>query len=211
MTKMIINKCLYTVATLSIFTASYLYAAIPFDYVNSVKVNGVELNQALSAQKVESLLNNKVQKVKKEFSECSGNYEFSTQTSDQKTLKFEIFSEDNPSIQSDQFYKNKSNFQQLGTTKGNVWLTLNHFNHSKDEIWVGKKKVDASYSVARFKQDFPNSAKNKINAVLLLNQKENQIYLNKPDEFELGYTAAIQFHFKNGKLTKLEINQAIAC
>lgn len=111
----------------------------------------------------------------------------------------------------DQFYKNKSNFQQLGTTKGNVWLTLNHFNHSKDEIWVGKKKVDAAYTATRFKQDFPNSARNKINAVLLLNQKENQIYLKKPDEFEPGYTAAIQFHFKNGKLIKLEINQAIAC
>lgn len=197
------------IPTLFLFTMGS-FAHGSEDYTTTVKVNGIELNQALSAEQVDKLLEKNSQKITKEYAECSGNYEYSTSTQSGKKLKFEIFAEDNPQIKNNSFYKSKNNFQQLGTTKGRVWLDWSNTQNISDSILINNKPITNQYTLLQFKKDFPNSAKNG-HHVLILTASEVKQYLKKPSEFEIGYTAYVNFTFKNGKLNKLEINQAIAC
>ncbi|MFW2013100.1 hypothetical protein [Acinetobacter bereziniae] len=203
----IFNRTL--ISTLFLFTMGS-FAHGSEDYTTTVKVNGIELNQAISAVQVDKLLGKNNQKITKEYAECTGNYEYSTSTPSGKDLKFEIFAEDNPQIKSDSFYKNKQNFQQLGTTKGRVWLAWSNSQNINDSIFVNNQAITHQYTLNQFKKDFPNSAKNGTD-VLILTSAEAKQYLKKPTEFEIGYTAYIHFDFKNGKLNKLEINQGMAC
>ena len=62
----------------------------------------------------------------------------------------------------------------------------------------------------QFKKDFPNSAKIGT-SVLILTASEAKEFLKNPAEFETGYRSYVDFSFKNGKLSKLEINQGMAC
>ncbi|USE82188.1 hypothetical protein [Acinetobacter tibetensis] len=100
-------------------TASYANT-ISYNYVTSVKVNQIELNAAVSADQVNKLIKTGKTKTHKVYSECTGNYEYSLNPSPNKTLKFEIFTEDNPKIKDEQFYQNKSSFKQLGQTQGRI-------------------------------------------------------------------------------------------
>ena len=123
---------------------------------------------------------------------------------------FEIYSEDNPQIKSETFYKGKNNFQQLGTTKGRVWLSWSNAPAITDTILINNKPITNLYSMNQFKKDFPNSAKTGT-SVLILTASEAKEFLKNPAEFETGYRSYVDFSFKNGKLSKLEINQGMAC
>lgn len=199
-----------TIVTISLILPISSFAQSTLDYTTSVKVNGIELNQAVPATLVEKLIGKSNSKISKVHSECTGNYEYSTQSTTGKNLKSEIFHQDNPQIKSDSFYKTKNNYQQLGTTKGQVWLSWANAQTMTDTILINNKLVNSQYTLSQFKKDFPNSAKTGTN-VLMLNASEAKLYLMKPADFEVGYTAYISFDFKNGKLNKLDINQAIAC
>ncbi|KAF1026554.1 MAG: hypothetical protein GAK29_01173 [Acinetobacter bereziniae] len=61
------------IPTLFLFTMGS-FAHGSEDYTTTVKVNGIELNQALSAEQVDKLLGKNSQKITKEYAECSGNY-----------------------------------------------------------------------------------------------------------------------------------------
>ncbi|MFW1737087.1 hypothetical protein ACG94V_08445 [Acinetobacter sp. ULE_I001] len=204
------NKFTQTIASLLLLLPICSFAQASDDYTTTVKVNGVELNQALSATQIEKLLGNTSQKTIKAFSECSGNYEYSSSTASGKKLMFEIYSEDNPQIKSNSFYKTKNNFQQLGTTKGRVWLSWTNAPAITDTILINNKPITNLYSINQFKKDFPNSAKTGT-SVLILTASEAKEFLKNPAEFEAGYLAYVNFNFKNGKLSKLEINQGMAC
>lgn len=204
------NKFTQTIASLLLLLPICSFAQASHDYTTTVKVNGVELNQALSATQIEKLLGNTSQKTIKAFSECSGNYEYSSSTASGKKLMFEIYSEDNPQIKSNSFYKTKNNFQQLGTTKGRVWLSWTNAPAITDTILINNKPITNLYSINQFKKDFPNSAKTGT-SVLILTASEAKEFLKNPAEFEAGYLAYVNFNFKNGKLSKLEINQGMAC
>lgn len=206
-TRQIINR---TISAVLVLFSTISFAYDSEDYTTTVKVNGIELNQALSAAQVEKLLGKNSQKITKEYAECTGNYEYSTSIPSGKNLTFEIFAEDNPQIKSDSFYKGKQNFQQLGTTKGRVWLSWSNSQHMNDSILVNNKVITPQYTLNQFKKDFPNSAKNGTN-VLILTPAEARQYLKNPSEFEIGYTAYVNFDFKNGKLNKLAINRGMAC
>lgn len=195
----------------AIFLSSSILAAPLYDYVSSVKVNDIELNQIVPATQLIKIIGVSPKKFSKEFSECTGNHEFSLTDNTKPQLKFEVFPEDNPNIKSDQFYKNKNNFQQLGSIKGSVWLTWNNTSNLTEKIMLNQIPIKTGYTVTQFKKDFPLSAKQKDSYVMLLKQKEVKSYLKKPDDFDLGYTPTVHFSFKNGKLSGLEINQAIAC
>ena len=97
-------------------------ASNSYNYVTSVKVNQVELNAPVTAYQVSQLLAPPNGKASKQYAECTGNYEYSITSAQPKTLKFEIFSEDNPKIQAEEFYKDKTSFKQLSQTKDRVWL-----------------------------------------------------------------------------------------
>ena len=97
-------------------------ASNPYNYVTSVKVNQVELNASVTAHQVSELLAPPNGITSKQYAECTGNYEYSITSAQPKTLKFEIFSEDNPKIQAEEFYKDKTSFKQLSQTKDRVWL-----------------------------------------------------------------------------------------
>ena len=71
-------------------------ASNPYNYVTSVKVNQVELNAPVTAHQVSQLLAPPNGKASKQYAECTGNYEYSITSAQPKTLKFEIFNEDNP-------------------------------------------------------------------------------------------------------------------
>ncbi|MFW1851879.1 hypothetical protein ACG9XR_15140 [Acinetobacter guillouiae] len=180
------------------------------DYTTTVKVNGVELNQAVSATQIEKLVGKTSQKPVKTFSECTGNYEYSISTASGKNLTFDIFSEENPQIKSDAFYKSKNTFQQLGTTKGRIWLSWTNAQKMTDTVLINNKPITNLYSINQFKKDFPNSAKTGTH-VLMLTVSEAKEFLKNPAEFETGYRSYVDFSFKNGKLSKLEINQGMAC
>jgi len=204
------NNFTQTIASLLLMLPICSFVQASDDYTTTVKVNGVELNQALSATQIEKLLGNTSQKTIKAFSECSGNYEYSSSTASGKKLMFEIYSEDNPQIKSNSFYKTKNNFQQLGTTKGRVWLSWTNAPAITDTILINNKPITNLYSINQFKKDFPNSAKTGT-SVLILTASEAKEFLKNPAEFEAGYLAYVNFNFKNGRLSKLEINQGMAC
>ncbi|WP_227548560.1 hypothetical protein [Acinetobacter sp. ANC 4173] len=189
--------------------------AISYNYVTSVKVNQIELNAAVSADQVNKLIKNGMTKTHKVYSECTGNYEYSLNPSPHKTLKFEIFTEDNPQIKDGQFYQDKSSFKQLGQTKGRIWMTWNNTKDMSENIVVQNIHISAQYSLQQFKQDFKHSARS-INPsgeaqVLILENNQAKAYLNHPHEFSPPYTAYLNFQFKNGKLAQFAIQQALGC
>lgn len=186
----------------------------PYDYISSIKVNGIELASPVPASQANALLNKSPAHLKYDYSECTGNTEFSTQTNE-KYLKFEIFSEDNPQVKNYQFYKNKNSLSQLGQTKGYVWLEWGQANKITDKIQIGQKTITAQYSFQQFKKDFPKSAKlaeNNLPAyVILLPPSVLKSTLKTPQDYDLPYIGNLAFTFKNGKLVKFLINQGIAC
>jgi len=125
----------------------------PYDHISSIKVNGIELASPVPASQANALLNKTPTQLKYEYSECTGNTEFSAQTKE-KYLKFEIFSEDNPQVKNNQFYKNKNSFSQLGQTKGNIWLEWDQAKKITDKIQIGQKIITAQYSFQQFKKDY---------------------------------------------------------
>lgn len=200
-----------SVIAFTLILPTYSFAKTTMDYVTSVQVNGIELSKPVSANQVDKIFGKTIQKISKEYSECTANHEYSTAFNHHKQLKFEIFAEDNPQIKSDAYYKTKNNFQQLSTTKGRVWLSWSNATHLTEQLKLNQKTIDAKYTLAQFKKDFPISANNKNNIVLMLNASEAKHYLKNPTDFDAAYTSALYFKFQNGKLASLEINQGIAC
>jgi hypothetical protein len=188
---------------------------ISYNYVTSVKVNQIELNAAVSADQVNKLTKNGTTKTYKVYSECTGNYEYSLNPSPNKTLKFEIFTEDNPQIKDEQFYQDKSSFKQLGQTKGHIWMTWNNTKDMSENIFVQNIHISPQYTLQQFKQDFKHSARSITPSgeaqVLILENNQAKAYLNHPHEFSPPYTAYLNFQFKNGKLAQFAIQQALGC
>ena len=193
---------------------SYAHAS-EYDYVTSVKVNQIELNTAVSADQVSQLIKAGNAKTQKVYSECTGNYEYSLKPTLSKTLSFEIFAEDNPQIKDAQFYKSKSSFQQLGQTKGRVWLTWNNTQEMNEKIVADHVQITAHYTLQQFKQDFKHSAQALSPSgeaqVLILERDQVNAFIKHPQDFSPPYTASLNFSFKNGKLAKFAIRQALAC
>ena len=137
-------------------------ASNPYNYVTSVKVNQVELNAPMSAHQVSQLLAHPNGKTSKLYAECTGNYEYSITSTQPKSLKFEIFNEDNPKIQTEKFYKDKTNFKQLGQTKGRVWLDWKSTQAMSENIRVQNIQITPNYTLQQFKQDFKYSAQGMV-------------------------------------------------
>ena len=150
-----------------------------------------------------------------QYAECTGNYEYSITSTQPKSLKFEIFNEDNPKIQTEKFYKDKTNFKQLGQTKGRVWLDWKSTQAMSENIRVQNIQITPNYTLQQFKQDFKYSAQGMAASgeaqVLLLQPKEIKAFLKEPQDFAPPYTAYINFGFKNGRLSSFAIQQAVAC
>lgn len=189
-------------------------ASNPYNYVTSVKVNQVELNASVTPNQVSQLLAPPNGKTSKQYAKCTGNYEYSITTAQPKTLKFEIFSEDNPKIQAEEFYKDKANFKQLGQIKGRVWLNWESTQGMSENIRVQNIQVTQNYTLQQFKQDFKYSAQGMAASgeaqVLLLQLNEIKAFLKKPQDFAPPYTAYLNFGFKNGRLSNFAPQQAVA-
>ena len=137
-------------------------ASNPYNYVTSVKVNQVELNVPVTAHQVSQLLAPTTGKTSKLYAECTGNYEYSITSAQPNTLKFEIFSEDNPKIQAEEFYKDKTSFKQLSQTKDRVWLDWESTQGMSENIRVQNIHVTQNYTLQQFKQDFKYSAQGMV-------------------------------------------------
>lgn len=189
-------------------------ASNPYNYVTSVKVNQVELNASVTPNQVSQLLAPPNGKTSKQYAKCTGNYEYSITTAQPKTLKFEIFSEDNPKIQAEEFYKDKANFKQLGQIKGRVWLNWESTQGMSENIRVQNIQVTQNYTLQQFKQDFKYSAQGMAASgeaqVLLLQLNEIKAFLKKPQDFAPPHTAYLNFGFKNGRLSNFALQQAVA-
>lgn len=189
--------------------------AISYNYVTSIKVNRIELNAPVSADQINKLVKTESTKTNKIYAECTGNYEYSLNASPNKTLKFEIFAEDNPQIKNEQFYQDKSNFKQLRQTKGRVWLTWNNSKDMNEKIVANNIQITPQYTLKQFKQDFKHSAQSmnpKGDAqVLILEVEQVKEFMKHPEDFSPPYTAYLNFSFKNGKLAQFSIQQALAC
>ncbi|MNR89706.1 hypothetical protein D3C72_206780 [compost metagenome] len=190
-------------------------ASNPYNYVTSVKVNQVELNAPVTAHQVSQLLAPPNGKTSKLYAECTGNYEYSIKSGQSKTLKFELFNEDNPKIQTEKFYKDKTNLKQLGQTKGRVWLEWKSTQAMSENIRLQNIQVTPNYTLQQFKQDFKYSAQGMAASgeaqVLLLQPNEIKAFLKEPKDFAPPYTAYLNFGFKNGRLNNFTIQQAVAC
>jgi hypothetical protein len=114
-----------------------------YDYVTSVKVNQIELNAAIAADQVEKLIQPKLMKTTKVFVECTGNYEYSAKPSADKTLVFEIFTEDNPQIKNAHLFQNINSFRQLGQTKGRMGFNWNNTQSMTESIVVQNIPITA--------------------------------------------------------------------
>ncbi len=200
-----------SVIALTNLLPAYSFSQTTMDYVTSVQVNGIELNQPVAANQVDKIFGKTTHKISKEYSECTANHEYSTQYKNNKYLKFEIFPEENAQIKSDTYFNTRNNFQQLNTTKGRVWLTWKSAAHLTEQVKLNQIKIDSHYTLTQFKKDFPISANNKNYIVLMLNTSELKNYLKSPQDFDAAYNSAVYFEFHNGKLASVEINQGIAC
>ena len=201
--------------SLCVLSAISYANAISYNYVTSIKVNRIELNAPVSADQINKLVKTESTKTNKIYSECTGNYEYSLNPSSNQALTFEIFAEDNPQIKNEQFYQDKSNFKQLGQTKGRVWLTWNNSKDMNDKIVVNNTQITPQYTLQQFKQDFKHSAQSmnpKGDAqVLILEVEQVKEFMKHPEDFSPPYTAYLNFSFKNGKLAQFSIQQALAC
>lgn len=121
----------------------YSFAQTTIDYVTSVQVNGIELNQPVAANQVDKIFGKTKQKISKEYSDCTANYVYSTHYKNNKQLEFEIFPEENAQIKSNTYYKTNNNFQQLNTTKGRVWLTWSTATHLTEQLKLNQKIIDS--------------------------------------------------------------------
>ena len=204
------HKLSQITTTIVVLLPSISSAQITMDYTTTVKVNQIELVRSVAANQIEKLIGKPVQNIEKEYSECTTNYEYSTSFTNGKTLKFEIFPEDNPQIKSENFYKTKHNFQQLGSTQGRVWLSWSNMQSLTETVLINGKRINHQYTFNQFKKDFPLSAKTG-NSVLMLDNAEVKSYLKNPNDYTAGYTSYVYFVFKHGKLSQLEIHQGIAC
>lgn len=211
-TFMKINPILMSLCSVSFL--GYAHAA-DYDYVTSVQVNQIELNAAVSAEQVSQLIKVGNAKTQKVYSECTGNYEYSLKPTLSKTLSFEIFAEDNPQIKDAQFYQNKKSVQQLGQTKGRVWLNWNNTQEMNEKIVADNIQITAHYTLQQFQQDFKHSAQALSPSgeaqVLILERNQVNEFIKHPQDFSPPYTASLNFSFKNGKLVKFGIQQALAC
>jgi hypothetical protein len=178
-------------------------------------VNQIELNASVSADQINKLVKTESTKTHRTYSECTGNYEYSLNPSPNQALTFEIYAEDNPQIKNEQFYQDKSNFKQLGQTKGRVWLTWNNSKDMNDKIVVNNTQITPQYTLQQFKQDFKHSVQSmnpKGDAqVLILEVEQVKEFMKHPQDFSPPYTAYLNFSFKNGKLAQFSIQQALAC
>lgn len=201
--------------SLCVLSAISYANAISYNYVTSIKVNRIELNAPVSADQINKLVKTESTKTHRTYSECTGNYEYSLNPSSNQALTFEIFAEDNPQIKNEQFYQDKSNFKQLGQTKGRVWLTWNNSKDMNDKIVVNNTQITPQYTLQQFKQDFKHSAQSmnpKGDAqVLILEVEQVKEFMKHPEDFSPPYTAYLNFSFKNGKLAQFSIQQALAC
>lgn len=172
-------------------------------------MNQVELNASVTANQVSQLLAPSNGKTSKQYAECTGDYEYSITTAQPRTLKFEIFSEDNPKIQAEKFYKDKTSFKQLGQTKGRVWLDWKSTQAMSENIRVQNIQVTQNYTLQQFKQYFKYSAQGMVASgeaqVLLLQPKEIKAFLKEPQDFASPYTAYLNFGLKNGRLSSFAI------
>ena len=184
------------------------------NYVSSVKLNSIELAFPVAAHQLSQALGALPAKAKQQYAGCTGNYEYSAQTAD-KSLKFEVFAEDNPQVKSESIYKQSYSFQQLGAIKGRVWLSINFGKTPQEHIMLDGKKLSQPYSLAQFQKDFPQSAQglkpNGKGTVLIVLPAELKNYRQHPADFEAPYAAHLALQFAGGWLRKLEINQNIAC
>ena len=201
--------------SLCVLSAISYANAISYNYVTSIKVNQIELNAPVSADQINKLVKTESTKTHRTYSECTGNYEYSLNPSSNQALTFEIFAEDNPQIKNEQFYQDKSNFKQLGQTKGRVWLTWNNSKDMNEKIVVNNIQITPQYTLKQFKQDFKHSAQSmnpKGDAqVLILEVEQVKEFMKHPEDFSPPYTAYLNFSFKNGKLAQFSIQQALAC
>lgn len=203
------NKHLLT--SIYFLTASTQLFAANYDYTTSIRVNNIELNQRVAATDIDKIITAKPIAFKKIYSECSNNYEYKNSYHQAKELSFEIYAEDNPKIQFDRFYKTKSNYTLLGNTQGRVWLEWNNAKSINEKIQINKILIKPKYTLSQFKKDFPNSGKNRDYRVLILETNQVKTFQKNASEFEPPYTPSIEFEFKNGVLSSLRINQALAC
>ena len=175
-------------------------ASNPYNYVTSVKVNQVELNAPVTAHQVSQLLAPPNGKISKQYAEYTGNYEYSITSAQPKTLKFEIFNEDNPKSQTEKFYKDKTNFKQLSQTKGRVWLEWKSTQVMSENIRVQNIQITPNYTLQQFKQDFKYSAQGMVASgeaqVLLLQPNEIKTFLKEPQNFAPPYTAYLNLVLK---------------
>lgn len=201
--------------SLCVLSAISYANAISYNYVTSIKVNRIELNAPVSADQINKLVKTESTKTNKIYSECTGNYEYSLNPSSNQALTFEIYAEDNPQIKNEQFYQDKSNFKQLGQTKGRVWLTWNNSKDMNEKIVVNNIQITPQYTLQQFKQDFKHSAQSmnpKGDAqVLILEVEQVKEFMKHPQDFSPPYTAYLNFRFKDGKLNQFAIQQALAC
>ena len=175
-------------------------ASNPYNYVTSVKVNQVELNAPVTAHQVSQLLAPPNGKTSKQYAECTGNYEYSITSTQPKSLKFEIFNEDNPKSQTEKFYKDKTNLKQLSQTKGRVWLEWKSTQVMSENIRVQNIQITPNYTLQQFKQDFKYSAQGMVASgeaqVLLLQPNEIKTFLKEPQNFAPPYTAYLNLVLK---------------
>ena len=80
---------------------------------------------------------------------------------------------------------------------------------------VNNLPILKDYILAKFKKDFPQSAKGikttSIGTVILLTFADLKAYLKHPDEHASPYSPHLDFTFKNGRLRAFDIRQGITC
>ncbi len=194
-----------------------------FDSVSSVKLNNVELVNAITPDKINFIFKEIGKEQPVIFSQCTANYDMEIHYP-QKTVKLEFFEEDNSATDlSKVFAKKRLPANYKNKLKAVLWVDWHDMSGFNEELKVGNVTITPALTLEAFKKHFPLSSKqtdnhfkqldisHSIYHVTFADQKTLELLKQENDQLSPPYDASVQFTFKNGKLHQLAILQGVAC
>ena len=194
-----------------------LAAAVQYDRIATLTLQGVDVVAPISASQLDQLLGRHIDIVRHAaLSQCSGNFEVHFKGAVENGW-FEIFPEDN--AERDFKALEKKRLNDAGRLKGRLWLTLDSRQLAQFSVRLGQLSLRPDFTPAALKRAYPRSARfgqpeeiegqGKFTAYALILGKPGSD--TQVEDDGLPYVAHVRLLFRDGVLKKVVIHQGIAC
>ncbi|MDR3159091.1 MAG: hypothetical protein LBU11_08820 [Zoogloeaceae bacterium] len=210
------TRFFWTLAFLALAHAPAWAEGAQANHVTSVKVNGLDVFQAVSMKEWQKAFGAGVTAENAQFMQCTGNYEINVRYPD-KNIRLEFFSEDNPDFDMEKILTKKNDAYRKSSLKAQLWIYWEDMAQFKDEVIVEGQIIPAQMTFAEFQKRFPLSAQRKVGDdglefVVIFGTIPKDENEETPDDFEAWpYGSALVFGFREGKLFRLTVWSGIAC